>query len=219
MPGMVGLLPSNAKVLNQFLFFFSLHSYAKRPSLLPLSLDIAFSRKFLVSSYQNCNSRSHIDGIKAWIMLTIENLKLRCGYMQGDFFLFDLLLFGGVLWSKHFITHYLNPTWVEIWRMQFFVWYLTFYIPTKVIYHVIHEPPFAISAQDKKKTTPLKGSDMKRTRRDRGELQDIMFKLFEKQPNWALKQLVEVTDQPAVSSLILNLLFGKKVERKKGEKP
>lgn len=73
--------------------------------------------------------------------------------------------------------------------------------------------------QDKKKTTPLKGSDMKRTRRDRGELQDIMFKLFEKQPNWALKQLVEVTDQPAVSSLILNLLFGKKVERKKGEKP
>lgn len=97
MPGMVGLLPSNAKVLNQFLFFFSLHSYAKRSSLLPLSLDIAFSRKFLVSSYQNCNSRSHIDGIKAWIMLMIEPLKLRCGYMQGDFFLFDLLLFGGVL--------------------------------------------------------------------------------------------------------------------------
>ncbi|KAJ8647887.1 hypothetical protein MRB53_000910 [Persea americana] len=53
------------------------------------------------------------------------------------------------------------------------------------------------NAKDKKKTTPLKGSDMKRTRRDRGELQDIMFKLFEKQPNWALKQLVEVTDQPA----------------------
>lgn len=39
---------------------------------------------------------------------------------------------------------------------------------------------------------------MKRTRRDRGELEDIMFKLFERQPNWALKQLVQETDQPAV---------------------
>lgn len=29
-------------------------------------------------------------------MLMIEPLKLRCGFMQGDFFLFDLLLFGGV---------------------------------------------------------------------------------------------------------------------------
>ncbi|XVF73842.1 hypothetical protein PTKIN_Ptkin13bG0014000 [Pterospermum kingtungense] len=50
-----------------------------------------------------------------------------------------------------------------------------------------------------KKTTPVKQSDMKRTRRDRGELEDIMFKLFERQPNWALKQLVQETDQPAVS--------------------
>jgi hypothetical protein len=25
-----------------------------------------------------------------------------------------------------------------------------------------------------------------------------MFKLFERQPNWALKQLVQETDQPAV---------------------
>ncbi|KAF5206340.1 Transcription initiation factor iif subunit beta [Thalictrum thalictroides] len=53
------------------------------------------------------------------------------------------------------------------------------------------------SSKDKKKTAPLKPSDMKRTRRDRGELQDIMFKLFERQPNWALKQLVQETDQPA----------------------
>ncbi|XVE56113.1 hypothetical protein DITRI_Ditri03aG0211400 [Diplodiscus trichospermus] len=51
--------------------------------------------------------------------------------------------------------------------------------------------------KDKKKTTPVKQSDMKRTRRDRGELEDIMFKLFERQPNWALKQLVQETDQPA----------------------
>ncbi|XP_058109364.1 transcription initiation factor IIF subunit beta-like [Magnolia sinica] len=53
------------------------------------------------------------------------------------------------------------------------------------------------NSKDKKKTTPMKGSDMKRTRRDRGELLDIMFKLFERQPNWALKQLVQETDQPA----------------------
>ncbi|XVF63771.1 hypothetical protein PTKIN_Ptkin09bG0114000 [Pterospermum kingtungense] len=51
--------------------------------------------------------------------------------------------------------------------------------------------------KDKKKTTPVKQSDVKRTRRDRGELEDIMFKLFERQPNWTLKQLVQETDQPA----------------------
>jgi hypothetical protein len=55
-----------------------------------------------------------------------------------------------------------------------------------------------ICKQDKKKTQPVKQSDVKRTRRDRGELEDIMFKLFERQPNWALKQLVQETDQPAV---------------------
>ncbi|KAL5976531.1 hypothetical protein ACLOJK_020864 [Asimina triloba] len=54
------------------------------------------------------------------------------------------------------------------------------------------------NSKDKKKTTPMKGSDMKRTRRDRSELENIMFKLFERQPNWALKQLVQETDQPAV---------------------
>ncbi|GLT57967.1 hypothetical protein SLA2020_308970 [Shorea laevis] len=53
------------------------------------------------------------------------------------------------------------------------------------------------NTKDKKKTAPVKQSDMKRTRRDRGELEDIMFKLFESQPNWALKQLVKETDQPA----------------------
>ncbi|KAI4316870.1 hypothetical protein L6164_024809 [Bauhinia variegata] len=53
------------------------------------------------------------------------------------------------------------------------------------------------SSKDKKKTPPVKQSDTKRTRRDRGELEDIMFKLFERQPNWALKQLVQETDQPA----------------------
>ncbi|CAL0318992.1 unnamed protein product [Lupinus luteus] len=53
------------------------------------------------------------------------------------------------------------------------------------------------NSKDKKRTQPLKQSDTKRTRRDRGELEDIMFKLFERQANWALKQLVQETDQPA----------------------
>ncbi|KAL8459078.1 hypothetical protein ACS0TY_035682 [Phlomoides rotata] len=53
------------------------------------------------------------------------------------------------------------------------------------------------TSKDKKKPAPVKGSDVKRTRRDRGELEDIMFKLFERQPNWTLKQLVQETDQPA----------------------
>ncbi|GAB2219582.1 hypothetical protein Drorol1_Dr00007219 [Drosera rotundifolia] len=51
--------------------------------------------------------------------------------------------------------------------------------------------------KDKKKAAAVKPSDLKRTRRDRGELEDIMFKLFERQPNWTLKQLVQETDQPA----------------------
>lgn len=55
----------------------------------------------------------------------------------------------------------------------------------------------ASSSKDKKKAAPVKGPEVKRTRRDRGELEDIMFKLFERQPNWTLKQLVQETDQPA----------------------
>ncbi|XP_043701919.1 general transcription factor IIF subunit 2-like isoform X2 [Telopea speciosissima] len=54
----------------------------------------------------------------------------------------------------------------------------------------------ARQVQDKKKTVPVKGSEMKRTRRDRGEMEDIMFKLFERQPNWTLRQLIQETDQP-----------------------
>ncbi|KAI3464895.1 hypothetical protein Pfo_021558 [Paulownia fortunei] len=64
------------------------------------------------------------------------------------------------------------------------------------------------TSKDKKKAAPVKGSDVKRTRRDRGELEDIMFKLFERQPNWALKQLVQETDQPAVC-LCLSFYFVK----------
>ncbi|CAN0908172.1 General transcription factor IIF subunit 2 [Linum grandiflorum] len=47
-----------------------------------------------------------------------------------------------------------------------------------------------------KKKPPAKASDTKRTRRDRGEMEDIMFKLFERQPNWTLRQLIQETDQP-----------------------
>ncbi|XP_071733213.1 transcription initiation factor IIF subunit beta-like [Rutidosis leptorrhynchoides] len=53
------------------------------------------------------------------------------------------------------------------------------------------------SKEKKKAAVPVKQPEVKRTRRDRGELEDIMFKLFERQPNWALKQLVLETDQPA----------------------
>lgn len=58
--------------------------------------------------------------------------------------------------------------------------------------------------QEKRKAAPVKPPEMKRTRRDRGELEDIMFKLFERKPNWALKQLVQETDQPAVSFFLFN---------------
>ncbi|KAL6610482.1 hypothetical protein ACP70R_040451 [Stipagrostis hirtigluma subsp. patula] len=51
-------------------------------------------------------------------------------------------------------------------------------------------------SKEKKKQTPTKPSDVKRTRRDRRELENIIFKLFERQPNWSLKALVQETDQP-----------------------
>ncbi|KAK1570974.1 hypothetical protein Q3G72_010039 [Acer saccharum] len=49
---------------------------------------------------------------------------------------------------------------------------------------------------ESKKKPSSKGSDTKRTRRDRGEMEDIMFKLFERQPNWTLRLLIQETDQP-----------------------
>lgn len=54
-----------------------------------------------------------------------------------------------------------------------------------------------LNEQEKRKPPPVKQTEVKRTRRDRGELEAIMFKLFEGQPNWTLKQLVQETDQPA----------------------
>ncbi|XP_076892077.1 transcription initiation factor IIF subunit beta-like [Bidens hawaiensis] len=53
------------------------------------------------------------------------------------------------------------------------------------------------NSKEKRKAVPVKVPEVKRTRRDRGELEDIMFKLFERQPNWTLRQLLLETDQPA----------------------
>ncbi|KAL5203089.1 hypothetical protein ABZP36_014041 [Zizania latifolia] len=55
-------------------------------------------------------------------------------------------------------------------------------------------------SKEKKKQTPTKPSDAKRIRRDRRELENIIFKLFERQPNWALKALVQETDQPETAT-------------------
>eukprot|EP00252_Welwitschia_mirabilis_P020601 TRINITY_DN5080_c0_g3_i2.p1 TRINITY_DN5080_c0_g3~~TRINITY_DN5080_c0_g3_i2.p1 ORF type:complete len:294 (+),score=66.41 TRINITY_DN5080_c0_g3_i2:401-1282(+) len=54
-----------------------------------------------------------------------------------------------------------------------------------------------MNSKDRKGTSvPVKTQEMKRTRMDRNELENILFKLFERQPNWTLKQLVTETDQP-----------------------
>ncbi|RCV27562.1 hypothetical protein SETIT_5G334400v2 [Setaria italica] len=57
-------------------------------------------------------------------------------------------------------------------------------------------PSSAANAKEKKKPASTKPFEMKRTRRDRKEMENILFKLFERQPNWSLKQLMQETDQP-----------------------
>jgi hypothetical protein len=54
------------------------------------------------------------------------------------------------------------------------------------------------ACQEKKKATATKPSEQKRTRRDRKDLENILFKLFERQANWSLKHLMQETDQPEV---------------------
>ncbi|KAK1402672.1 transcription initiation factor IIF subunit beta [Heracleum sosnowskyi] len=56
---------------------------------------------------------------------------------------------------------------------------------------------FITSNSSTKGKKPVKAPDVKRSRRDRSELEDTIFKLFERQPKWTLKQLVQETDQPA----------------------
>ncbi|XWS56460.1 hypothetical protein CRYUN_Cryun09bG0087100 [Craigia yunnanensis] len=73
--------------------------------------------------------------------------------------------------------------------------------------HMRPMPGMIITAVfNEKKKAPTKTSDTKRTRRDRREMEDIMFKLFERQHNWTLRQLIQETDQPEVCFLILFLL-------------
>lgn len=48
----------------------------------------------------------------------------------------------------------------------------------------------------KKKATIAKAPETKRIRIERGDLEDLVFKLFEQQPYWTLKQLVAETQQP-----------------------
>ncbi|KAG6539304.1 hypothetical protein ZIOFF_004468 [Zingiber officinale] len=52
------------------------------------------------------------------------------------------------------------------------------------------------SSKEKRKLTQSKRQDAKRVRMDKGEMLNILFRLFERQPNWRLKQLVLETDQP-----------------------
>ncbi|KAJ8419618.1 hypothetical protein Cgig2_023886 [Carnegiea gigantea] len=55
--------------------------------------------------------------------------------------------------------------------------------------------PGITHVQERRKQV-VKASEPKRTRRDREEMEEIMFKLFEQQPNWTLKELIHKTDQP-----------------------
>ncbi|KAH0911913.1 hypothetical protein HID58_035234 [Brassica napus] len=48
---------------------------------------------------------------------------------------------------------------------------------------------------EKKKVT-TKTTEMKRTRRDRREMEEVMFNLFERQSHWTLRNLIQDTDQP-----------------------
>ncbi|XP_021908317.1 general transcription factor IIF subunit 2 [Carica papaya] len=62
--------------------------------------------------------------------------------------------------------------------------------------HMRPMPGMIVTGFSEKKKMSAKTSEMKRTRRDRGEMEGIMFKLFEGQPNWTLRQLIQETDQP-----------------------
>ncbi|XP_006403819.2 transcription initiation factor IIF subunit beta isoform X1 [Eutrema salsugineum] len=64
------------------------------------------------------------------------------------------------------------------------------------------------AATEKKKVTN-KASEMKRTRRDRREMEEVMFNLFERQSNWTLRLLIQETDQPEqfLKDLLRDLCF------------
>ncbi|MCL7022769.1 hypothetical protein MKW94_010231 [Papaver nudicaule] len=65
--------------------------------------------------------------------------------------------------------------------------------------HMMPKPAILSSMPSipKAKINPVPAkSDSRRIRRDRMEMEGIMFKLFENQPNWTLKQLIQATEQP-----------------------
>lgn len=76
---------------------------------------------------------------------------------------------------------------------------------------VLSQKKCVASILQERRKGPLKGSDTKRTRRDRGEMEDIMFKLFERQANWTLKQLISETNQPEVCYFCLFFLYPKQI--------
>ncbi|CAL4961143.1 unnamed protein product [Urochloa decumbens] len=53
-----------------------------------------------------------------------------------------------------------------------------------------------LGPKEKRKPPVTKIPETKRTRMDRGELETKLFKFFERQPNWSLKQLMQETNQP-----------------------
>ncbi|PQP99380.1 hypothetical protein Pyn_11934 [Prunus yedoensis var. nudiflora] len=55
---------------------------------------------------------------------------------------------------------------------------------------------FIAPGPSEKKKNANKGVRHEKNKRDRGEMEAIMFKLFERQPNWTLRQLIQETDQP-----------------------
>ncbi|CAN8254687.1 unnamed protein product [Cochlearia groenlandica] len=52
------------------------------------------------------------------------------------------------------------------------------------------------TAAPEKKKLANRTPEMKRTRRDRREMEEVMFNLFERQSNWTLRLLIQETDQP-----------------------
>ncbi|KAK4403874.1 hypothetical protein Sango_0756000 [Sesamum angolense] len=72
----------------------------------------------------------------------------------------------------------------------------TDFIPMSVFAESSQVESILFKISEDKKKIQAKGPENRRTRRDPEEMEKIMFKLFEKQPNWTLKKLIQETDQP-----------------------
>jgi hypothetical protein len=58
-----------------------------------------------------------------------------------------------------------------------------------------------------KKASVAKAPETKRIRIERAELEDLVFKLYEQQPYWTLKNLVAETQQPEVQTLLFSIIL------------